>query len=103
MDGIPPVAAIVRLAAGVVVTSVVCAAAPLASQGAVIPDLAPEADALWIPDRPAGDDFLPPESGPGPVTADRAHAYTPLDQEQYQAHVSRGGHRRPHSATLGRR
>ena len=26
----------------------------------------PTAPTAWVPDRPAGDDFLPPASGPGP-------------------------------------
>lgn len=87
-----------RLTVGVAITGLFCALAasyaPLATEAApnaeAIPNLAPEANALWVPDRPAGDDFLPPASGPGPVTSDRAHAYTPLDQSQGQLmfHVS---------------
>ena len=48
-------------------------------QGA-IPNFAPDDRTSWFPDRPAGDDFLPPVSGPGPILADPAHPYTPNDE-----------------------
>jgi hypothetical protein len=80
------------LSASLVLTGMLCAVAaldaPAAKQAATnvgaIPNLAPDANAVWIPDRPAGDDFLPPERGPGPVTSDSAHAYNPLAQAQGQ-------------------
>jgi hypothetical protein len=53
----------------------------LAAEGA-IPNFAPDAVTSWIPDRPAGDDFLPPKSGPGPVLAQMAHPYIPNGQGQ---------------------
>src|ERR1043166_5552110 len=31
----------------------------------------------WIQDRPAQDDFLSPESGPGPVVSEPGHPYVP--------------------------
>jgi hypothetical protein len=31
----------------------------------------------WVPDRPTGDDFLPPPSGPGPVTSLKERPYVP--------------------------
>src|SRR5438270_9101373 len=31
----------------------------------------------WVPSRSAGDDFLPPPSGPGPVVSDPNHPYSP--------------------------
>jgi len=31
----------------------------------------------WVPDRAAGDDFLPPPSGPGPVVSVKDHPYVP--------------------------
>jgi len=31
----------------------------------------------WIQDRPSQDDFLPPESGPGPVVSEPGHPYVP--------------------------
>jgi hypothetical protein len=43
----------------------------LALQGqapvAAIPNFAPDDRTSWHPDRPDGDNFLPPESGPGPI------------------------------------
>jgi hypothetical protein len=74
----------------VILTLSVCAGVALHAQPALatgaagIPDFTLQADAMWVPDRPAGDDFLPPNSGPGPVTSDNAHAYTPLAQAQGQ-------------------
>jgi len=54
-------------------------AAPLSAQSeaapSTIPNFMPDVQTSWFPDRPAGDDFLPPESGPGPVLADAAHPY----------------------------
>jgi hypothetical protein len=38
------------------------------------PSFAPDAETNWIP---VGDDYLPPETGPGPVTFDPAHPYVP--------------------------
>jgi hypothetical protein len=34
----------------------------------------------WVPDRPTGDDFLPPPSGPGPVMSRRDRPYVPNGQ-----------------------
>ena len=45
-----------------------------------IPNFAPDDRTSWFPDRPMGDDYLPPPSGPGPVLADPAHPYTPNDE-----------------------
>jgi len=44
-----------------------------------IPNFAPDPSTSWFPDRPDGDDFLPPPSGPGPVLADPAHPHTSND------------------------
>ena len=59
------------------------AGAALAAQGAngqAIPNFAPDDRTSWYPDRPTGDDYLPPPSGPGPVLADPAHPYVPNDE-----------------------
>jgi hypothetical protein len=64
-------------AAVVSLLSVSASAAP-----ATIPNFAPDTQTSWIPDRPAGDDFLPPASGPGPVLAEKAHPYIPNGQGQ---------------------
>src|SRR5215831_2268296 len=39
--------------------------------------LAPDATTAWVADRLTGDDFLPPQSGPGPVMSDQDHPYVP--------------------------
>ncbi len=60
-----------------------CAGAALAAQGTngqAIPNFAPDDSTSWYPDRPTGDDYLPPPSGPGPVRADPAHPYVPNDE-----------------------
>jgi hypothetical protein len=44
---------------------------------ATLPDLAPDSSTAWIPDRPTGDDFLAPASGPGPVLSAKDHPYVP--------------------------
>ncbi len=46
------------------------------------PDFNPDGLTGWSIDRPAADDFLPPESGPGPVLADPKHPYVPNGQGQ---------------------
>src|SRR6185369_4686999 len=51
-----------------------------ASGAPAIPIFAPDDRTSWFPDRPMGDDFLPPPSGPGPVLADPKHPYTPNDE-----------------------
>ena len=58
--------------------SLVCAVAALwpasagAQSGAAVPDLFVNSDTGWLP---VGDDFLPPPSGPGPVTFDKRYPY----------------------------
>jgi hypothetical protein len=44
-----------------------------AEQRASIPDLAPNGLTSWVPDRRAGDEFLPPPSGPGPIVSEKNH------------------------------
>src|SRR6266576_7214614 len=60
-----------------------CAGVALAAQDAnrqTIPNFAPDDRTSWFPDRETGDDYLPPESGPGPVLSDPAHPYVPNDE-----------------------
>jgi hypothetical protein len=45
--------------------------------GIDIPDFTLDRDSAWIPDRPTGDDFLPPPSGPGPVMSVPDRPYVP--------------------------
>jgi hypothetical protein len=40
-------------------------------------DLSTDANTAWVADRPTGDDFLPPPSGPGPVMSAPGHPYIP--------------------------
>src|ERR1700676_5386242 len=58
-----------------------CAGGPyspaLAAEGAAVPNFAPDSSTTWIPDRPTGDDFLPPASGPGPVMSIKERPYVP--------------------------
>jgi hypothetical protein len=42
-----------------------------------IRDLAPDTLTSWVPDRPTGDDFLPPAKGPGPVMSPKDRPYVP--------------------------
>jgi hypothetical protein len=55
-------------------------AADAAGQAAAVPNFGPNSDTGWIPARPAGDDFIPPESGPGPVMSEKDHPYVPNGQ-----------------------
>jgi hypothetical protein len=50
-----------------------------AGQVAAIPQFGPDAATAWSVAHPDGDDYLPPESGPGPVTFDHAHPFVPTD------------------------
>ncbi|HYM18112.1 MAG TPA: hypothetical protein VEU06_06075 [Micropepsaceae bacterium] len=40
-------------------------------------DLSTDTNTAWVADRPTGDDFLPPPSGPGPVMSAPGHPYIP--------------------------
>jgi hypothetical protein len=53
------------------------APATLAPAAAEVPNFATDSATAWVPDRPTGDDFLPPESGPGPVMSAKDHPYVP--------------------------
>jgi hypothetical protein len=44
-----------------------------AAENAPIPNFAPDSHTGWL--KPPGDEFLPPESGPGPIRSDPAHPY----------------------------
>jgi hypothetical protein len=51
------------------------AADPLAANKAPIPNFAPDSLTGWL--KPPGDEFIQPDSGPGPVRSDPAHPYVP--------------------------
>ena len=74
---------------GLTCVAVLCPA--LAADGAeqsAVPNFAPSSDTAWIPARPAGDDFIPPESGPGPVTSEKDHPYIPNGQGEVSYRVA---------------
>jgi hypothetical protein len=51
--------------------------AVLPAASADIPNFMGDRGTAWVPDRPTGDDFLPPPSGPGPVMSPKDHPYVP--------------------------
>ncbi len=55
---------------------------PADPNAAAIPNFAPDPVTSWFPDRSAGDDFLPPESGPGPVMPHQDYPYVPNNEGQ---------------------
>jgi len=67
-----------RKIARAIFAGLLCAVAlPALSAAPAIPNLAPNDGTGWVPDRLAGDDFLPPEKGPGPVVSVKDHPYVP--------------------------
>jgi hypothetical protein len=48
-----------------------------ATAAEAIPNFMPDTTTGWVLDRSNHDDLLPPASGPGPVTFDKAHPYIP--------------------------
>jgi hypothetical protein len=55
----------------------ICAGAQAQTTTAPIPNFAPDEHTSWYPDRPDGDNFLPPASGPGPVMSRPGYPYVP--------------------------
>jgi hypothetical protein len=55
--------------------------APARTAAAPIPNFAPDNHTSWHPDRPAGDNFLPPDGGPGPVMSRPGYPYVPNGDE----------------------
>jgi hypothetical protein len=51
-----------------------CVSDAFPTERAAIPDFAPDNFSSWVP---VSDDYLPPPSGPGPLTFDKAHPYAP--------------------------
>src|SRR6266567_5138536 len=72
------------LAAGVLSSLLwTCVASwPAAGADARLPNFAPDDSTGWVPARGAGDEFLPPASGPGPVTSEKDHPYVPNREGQ---------------------
>jgi hypothetical protein len=57
--------------------SLISGSAYAAGAAAAIPNFAPDDHTSWYPDRPDGDNFLPPASGPGPIVSRKDHPYVP--------------------------
>ena len=55
---------------------------PAAAAPAAQPNFAPDDRTSWVPQRPEGDEWISPASGPGPVTAENGHPYVPNAQGQ---------------------
>jgi hypothetical protein len=53
--------------AGAICAVILCLGLQAQTATDPIPNFAPDAHTSWHPDRPDGDNFLPPESGPGPI------------------------------------
>jgi len=51
--------------AGALFAAIACLGLQGQTANAPIPNFAPDDHTSWYPDRPDGDNFLPPESGPG--------------------------------------
>jgi hypothetical protein len=62
-----------------VLACLLCAGTPPAWGAAAnsVPLFSPRPDSGWVPARPEGDDFISPESGPGPVVSEPGHPYIP--------------------------
>jgi hypothetical protein len=71
---------------GSAMAALLCAGAMLApapaAETAAVPVFTPDSGIGWVPDRPTGDDFLPPANGPGPVMSIKDRPYVPNGQGQ---------------------
>src|SRR5437868_9397550 len=63
--------------AGLLLASALAFESLAANEPASLPNFAPNNITGWVPDRQAGDDFLPPPSGPGPVVSVKERPYQP--------------------------
>lgn len=63
--------------AGMLCGVIACFALQGQTANSSIPDFAPDDHTSWYPDRPDGDNFLPPESGPGPIVQVKDLPYVP--------------------------
>ena len=69
----------------ILLTSALAFQSVTADEVSSIPNFAPNGSTSWVPDRNAGDDFLPPPSGPGPVVSEKGHPYQPNGGPQGQS------------------
>jgi hypothetical protein len=63
--------------AGVLCAVTVCLGSQAHTATVPIPNFAPDDHTSWYPPRQDGDNFLPPEHGPGPVMQAPGHPYVP--------------------------
>src|ERR1051326_7203088 len=63
--------------AAAVALSLTASSAPARSAASLVPNFAPGDHTSWSPVPPDGDNFLPPESGPGPIVSRADHPYVP--------------------------
>ena len=72
-------------------------AAPDADNAGAAPRFAPDVATAWQVDHIDGDDFLPPERGPGPVRYDPVHPFIPTQPDKpIQPPQYYSSHRRCH-------
>jgi hypothetical protein len=75
-----------RMLVASVLAGILCVGAmprpALGVQNVPAPNFSADSNTGWVPDRRTGDDFLPPSSGPGPVTSEKDHPYVPNGQGQ---------------------
>ena len=70
-----------------VTAGLLCAVGAQGASAQGIPTFAPDDSTSWFPDRPQGDDFLPPPGGgPGPVLSDPAHPRVTNDEGRKHGH-----------------
>ena len=65
------------LSTAVAISALVLLAPQAQTAAAPTPNFAPDDHTSWYPDRPDGDNFLPPESGPGPIMQVKDYPYVP--------------------------
>jgi hypothetical protein len=70
------------IVAGIAGLLLAAAAPAFAAETPAVPVFSPDSTAAWVPDRPTGDDFLPPASGPGPVMSIPNRPYVPNGRGQ---------------------
>ena len=66
---------VAALAASLALTYAIASSGPALAADSAIPNFAPDSRTGWL--KPAGDEFIQPDSGPGPVKSDPAHPYVP--------------------------
>jgi hypothetical protein len=64
---------------------ILCLGSPAQPATDPIPNFAPNDHTSWHPDRPDGDNFLPPESGPGPILTRPGYPYVPNGGQDFAA------------------